>query len=528
MKYFALFFWGCLIIQCRHRSSKTLPVTVLRDSSITRQNAYSDLFLDSLKMEAYLKEEVESDSTRIYIRNFYNSRNFSFAWFNKDGLTVQAEGFWNIFNQYVNNTGDRSVYYPHLRYAMDRLLYEDSLFEVEADSLAITELRLTRHFFYYVKAVYGPRADPEIMQWRIPKRKLNASVLLDSFISIKSNDWRPLSDRFYWLRNAVMKYRQIQLKGGWIFMEPPAKKIEIGTRNIMVSTLKKRLSVINAYPPHDTSDLFNDSLLTAIKNIRQQFGLPRSNHIDAALIKELNIPVEERLKQMLINLERMKWMPGHPLNFITVNIPEYRLRIYENGDEVLEMNVVVGKAANRTIIFSDELEFIVFSPYWNIPHSIVRREIYPAMSRSSSYLHRHNMEITGYYNDSLPIVRQKPGRGNALGQVKFIFPNRYNIYFHDTPAKALFGRHKRAFSHGCIRLQKPFELAKYLLRDNPDWPENAIRKSMNSGTEKWVRLSQPLPVFITYFTSWADSNGMVYFREDIYGHDKKMEEHLFE
>jgi L,D-transpeptidase YcbB len=245
------------------------------------------------------------------------------------------------------------------------------------------------------------------------------------------------------------------------------------------------------------------------------------------LIKTLNVPVEDRIRQMLLNLERMKWMPERPADFIVVNIPEYRFRVYEEGKEALAMDVVVGKAANRTVVFSDELKYVVFSPYWNIPRSIVRNEIYPAMQRSSSYLRRNNMETTGTSN-GLPIVRQKPGRGNALGQVKFIFPNSYNIYFHDTPAKSLFSRDKRAFSHGCIRLHKPFELAKYLLQYADSWTDAAIKKAMSSSKEKWVTLKQTWPVFITYFTSWVNANGDVQFRDDVYGHDKKLESHLFE
>ena len=515
-------------MQCRLDNNKVMPITVTRDSSITRQNAYSDLFLDSMRMESFLKAEVNSDSTQMYIRNFYNSRNFSFAWFNEEGLTIQAEGFWNLFNQHLNKSGDSNYYYRHLNNAMDRLLYEDTLNEVNADSLALIELRLTMCFFYYVKTVYGSKADPKVMQWHIPKRKLNATVLLDSFISLSKGEWRPLSDRFYWLRNTIVKYKEIQKKGGWQVIEVPSKKIKPGTRNKLVPDLKKRLSVINAYLQNDTSDLFNDSLLVAIIRIRQLFGLPVFNYIDASLIKELNVSVEKRLKQMLINLERIKWMPQQPLDFISVNIPEFRFRIYENGKERFDMKVVVGKVANRTVIFSDELEFIVFSPYWNVPRSIVKNEIYPAMKRNSNYLLRNNMEVSGYYSDKMPMVRQKPGRENALGQVKFIFPNSYNIYFHDTPSKSLFGRHKRTFSHGCIRLEKPFELAKYLLRNDPFWPETAIRNAMNSKTEKWVTLSRPLPVFITYFTCWADEKGGVWFREDIYGHDNKLGGHLFE
>jgi L,D-transpeptidase YcbB len=193
------------------------------------------------------------------------------------------------------------------------------------------------------------------------------------------------------------------------------------------------------------------------KKVRELYGLKQTGIIDDNFLRALNIPVEERIKQMMVNLEPMKWMPKRPENFIFINIPEYRFRLIEDNRMVLTMDIVVGKAANRTVIFSDELKHIVFSPYWNVPRSIVRNEILPAMKRNPTYLRRNNMEITGYSAD-LPIVRQKPGKSNALGQVKFLFPNSYNIYFHDTPAKSLFSREKRAFSHGCIRLEQPFAL----------------------------------------------------------------------
>jgi murein L,D-transpeptidase YcbB/YkuD len=281
------------------------------------------------------------------------------------------------------------------------------------------------------------------------------------------------------------------------------------------------------YTTGDTTITYNPELVTAVKQAEASFGLKQDGIIDAALIKRLNIPVEDRMKQMLVNLERMKWMPEVPANFLLANIPEYRLHVVENGKEVLGMNIVVGKAANRTVIFSDQLKYVVFSPYWNIPRSIVRNEIYPAMKRSSSYLRRNNMEVTGYSN-GLPIVRQKPGNSNALGHVKFIFPNSYNIYFHDTPSRSLFNKQERAFSHGCIRLQQPFDLSVYLLRNQPEWTNEKIKAAMNSSKEKWVTLDKTVAVFITYFTSWVDEDGVLHFTDDIYGHDKKLAAHLFE
>ncbi len=163
------------------------------------------------------------------------------------------------------------------------------------------------------------------------------------------------------------------------------------------------------------------------------------------------------------------------------------------------MDIVVGTSANRTVIFNDTLKYVVFSPYWNIPRSIVRNEILPGIRKSANYLARKNMEQTGFSN-GLPVIRQKPGGSNALGRVKFIFPNSYSIYFHDTPSKSLFENKKRAFSHGCIRLAEPTKMAEYLLQNQPEWTAGKINEAMNSSKEKWVSLKEPVPVMITYFT----------------------------
>jgi murein L,D-transpeptidase YcbB/YkuD len=177
--------------------------------------------------------------------------------------------------------------------------------------------------------------------------------------------------------------------------------------------------------------------------------------------------------------------------------------------------------AHNTVIFNGNLKYVVFSPYWNVPPSIIQKEVVPGIKRNKNYLANHNME----WNSGA--VRQKPGPRNSLGLVKFLFPNSYNIYLHDTPSKSLFSESTRAFSHGCIRLAEPKRLAEYLLRNDPGWNEASITKAMNSGKEKYVALKQTIPVFIGYFTAWVDRDGKLNFRDDIYGHDKEMAEHLF-
>jgi murein L,D-transpeptidase YcbB/YkuD len=241
----------------------------------------------------------------------------------------------------------------------------------------------------------------------------------------------------------------------------------------------------------------------------------------------MNVPAITRLQQILMNMDRMRWVANEPKgNLIVVNIPEFVLHLYENGNKVFDIDVVVGKESNNTMMFNGDLSQVVFSPYWNVPPSIVKNEILPAMNRNPGYLARQNMEINGE-DGGLPSIRQRPGPGNALGKVKFLFPNSFNIYFHDTPAKSLFEKDKRAFSHGCIRLREPEKLANYVLRNQPEWTPEKINEAMNSGNEKFVKVKDPIPVVITYYTAWVDETGKVNFREDIYGHDEHLRTKMF-
>jgi murein L,D-transpeptidase YcbB/YkuD len=194
--------------------------------------------------------------------------------------------------------------------------------------------------------------------------------------------------------------------------------------------------------------------------------------------------------------------------------------VYEGAKQIFDMDIVVGSEEHKTVMFNDEMTNIVFSPYWNVPESIVENEILPAMQRNKNYLRNNGYEITGYEN-GLPVIRQKPGPQNSLGQVKFVFPNDHGIYFHDTPAKGLFQYSKRSFSHGCIRLSDPTKLAIYLLKNSPNWTEDKVRKAMKSGNEQWVKLPQPAEVSLVYYTAWVDDEGLLHLRQDVYGLDKK-------
>jgi len=268
--------------------------------------------------------------------------------------------------------------------------------------------------------------------------------------------------------------------------------------------------------------LFNTETQQAVKAFEKRYGLKEDGIITTAVINEMNKPIKDKLQQILINMERIRWMPVAPAtDYILVNIPEYRLHVYTNGNYDWSMNVVTGSVVHNTVIFSGALKFVVFSPYWNITPAIIKAEVIPGMARNKNYLASHNME----WNNGA--VRQLPGPKNSLGLVKFLFPNSYNIYLHDTPAKSLFGESSRAFSHGCIRLSEPKKMAQYLLRNDAAWDSVKITKAMNAGKEQYVTLKQTIPVFIGYFTAWVDRDGKLNFRDDVYGHDKKMAARLF-
>jgi murein L,D-transpeptidase YcbB/YkuD len=202
------------------------------------------------------------------------------------------------------------------------------------------------------------------------------------------------------------------------------------------------------------------------------------------------------------------------------------MHVYDSGKLYFDMNVIVGSAANSSVIFSGKLKYVVFSPYWNLPESIVQKEVMPSIRKNKNYIAKNNMEITGY-SGKTPIVRQKPGRGNSLGLVKFLFPNNYNIYLHDTPNRELFSQSSRGLSHGCIRIADPKKFAAYLLRSDTSWTSQSIDEAMHLSKEKWVTIKKPVPVFLVYFTSWVDQAGALNFRKDIYRHDEKMGEKLF-
>lgn len=516
---------GGLFVCCKQSpEQKTVPVAP-RDRSITSTNSFSELFMDSAALEKFIGAKKMHDSMANRLRSFYNSRNYQYAWFFNDGLAPYAGTFRQMQNDYISYSGDSVLNNPALQQLIDSFSNKQDRFTADSTVLQ-TELGLTWQFFRYASRAYQGRRsiDMKDLGWYIPRKRINVVSLLDSMIRSKKDlsQLEPVNRQYNLLKDHLLKYYAIEKQGGWQPIPVPKKNYTAGDSSQIIVAIKKRLQLTGDLSGAGTTPVYDDSLQAAVKNFQRRYGISDNGVINKNLVNEMNRPVEERIRQLLVNMERIRWVPVQPsTDFLLVNIPGFRLHVYEKGNYAWSMNVVVGSEAHNTVIFTSALQYVVFSPYWNVPNSIYKKEVLPAMQRNKNYLARHNMEKVGNG------VRQKPGPNNSLGLVKFLFPNSYHIYLHDTPAKSLFNEDARAFSHGCIRLAQAKKLAEWLLRKDSSWNTQSITKAMNAGREKYVTLKEKVPVFIGYFTAWVDREGKLNFRNDIYGHDKKLAAHLF-
>lgn len=315
--------------------------------------------------------------------------------------------------------------------------------------------------------------------------------------------------------------------------------LKVGDENPAVPDLRKRLQFWGYLIDYklDNPDLFDSVMLDGLKKYQTENGMKPDGAIGKLTADFLNDSPEKLIEIASVNMERMRWMPEMDWDqeMVLVNIANYQLDYLTKGDTTLSAKVIVGKEYNESPVFTAPMSYIVFSPYWNIPPSITQGEIIPAMQKNKNYLAEKNMEVvssSGEVVDPQKInwirneannyrIRQKPGQGNSLGLVKFMFPNDYNIYIHDTPARGLFERETRALSHGCIRIQYPDQFAQALLQDD-QWTSDKIQEAMHLDREEVVNLNREVPVTLLYLTFWADSNGKAHFRPDIYKRDTEV------
>ncbi|MCE2848975.1 MAG: murein L,D-transpeptidase [bacterium] len=317
------------------------------------------------------------------------------------------------------------------------------------------------------------------------------------------------------LEKEIIRYQNIEKNGGWTKIQWKKKTLQLGDSNELVQHIRKRLAKTDETNTKDTSSIFDKNLEIDIKAFQSRNGLNPDGKIGIATLKELNVSVQERIIQLKLNMERCRNLPEVMGDkYILVNIPAFELIAIKNGTPVFKSKIVTGKESDKTATFKGTMQYVVFAPYWNIPKSIMQKEVLPEIAKHPGYMEQNHME---WFDGK---IRQRPGPWNALGGVKFIFPNAYNMYMHDTPAKTLFNENSRAFSHGCIRIEEPLKMALFLLEEQIEWNLEKINSAMKMEKETVVFLKEKTTVYIVYFTAFIDEYGKLNFRRDIYGRDR--------
>lgn len=417
----------------------------------------------------------------------------------------------------------------------------------EAGDLADLDLLLSDAFFHLASNLEIGKVDPTVIaeDWEITRKDklVDYSELLKE--AIRTGQIRQRLETLYPKFSIYKKSREVlcQLVEeekkdtlNWKKVKI-GKSIKVGDSNSDIPVLRERLQYWGFLEQYDYENpkLYDSVMMAGVMDFQGNHGMEKDGVIGNMTVALMNDSPKAKIAKARVNLERLRWLPDTVKNaeFILVNIANYQLDYLKNLDTLLSARVIVGRKYHESPIFMAEMSYIVFSPYWNIPYSITRSEIIPSVRKNPDYINSKNMEVvtqSGQVVDpssvdwnakSFPyMVRQKPGPGNSLGLVKFMFPNKHNVYIHDTNARSLFQYDDRSRSHGCIRIQNPQDFAKILLRDDPEWTMEKINTAMNQSQEQVVKLDRPIPVVLVYLTFWADSKGMAHFRDDIYDRDE--------
>jgi murein L,D-transpeptidase YcbB/YkuD len=346
------------------------------------------------------------------------------------------------------------------------------------------------------------------------------------------------------LQMALASYRAIKAAGGWPRL-PPGPTLKVGMQDPRVPLLRRRLSITGdlSAAASDTSWFFDSTLQSALKSFQRRHGIAADGSLGPETLAALNVPVEERIQQLRINLERARWVLHNLGNtFIVVNVAAYHAYYLKDGHLLWQGRTMVGKPYRQTPMFKADMTYLVFNPNWTVPPTILAQDYLPALRQDPSYLDRKGLKVVDragravnpmhidwsqYSPRHSPyLLRQDPGPKNALGRVKFMFPNDHAVYLHDTPSQALFNRTERAFSSGCIRVENALELARLLLNDEPAWNQQAIDRVLSLGKTRNVMLQEPIPVLLLYWTAWVATDGLVNFRHDLYARDKLVQHGL--
>ena len=525
--------------------------------------------LDSTYIIKTIRAEPRFKPQLLAARRFYRERGFRLGWFKNHQPVPQVQSLQNIIAKAQDEGLDPKDYnikdFKELLAALEKARPDSvrrNALERQID-VALTGTYLKWASDYY-RGVANPR-DSKSTTWQVKPNKIKLNKALLTFLGERKSrynyyEFAPLHPEYDQLKKALATYRAQERAGGWPTL-PAGLILKPGQASPAVAALRRRLldsaggaaaSTLPSVPAQPgaapVATTYDPELVSAVKLFQQDAGLKPDGIVQGATLREFNVPISARIDQLILNMERWRWLPKRfEPNYLLVNIPEYTLHVVEDNKEAFTMRVIVGKVLHETPIFSDKMEYVVLAPYWNVPFSIIENELRDKLVADPHYLDRLDMEVVKGWGRKAEVInpatvdwatvtratfkytlRRRPGPKNDLGDVKFIFPNSNDIYLHDTPHDALFSQSARSFSHGCVRVEEPIKLATYLLRNKPEWDQQTIVDSIATHREKYITLKEKLPVYLVYFTAWADAAGHPHFRDDIYGLDKTLAREYFD
>jgi murein L,D-transpeptidase YcbB/YkuD len=480
---------------------------------------------------------------------FYERRGYLPAWISEGKIKKETDSLISAIDGAATEgldprdyhiTGIRSI----LKSLRSRMKFEKA--EKEKKLLEL-ELLCTDAFLIYSTHLLRGKVNPRSIdsEWHANLREMDMVEFIEK--TIMSGKIRkalqtllPNNAGYKKLKSALRKYRSLRREGSWPVI-PEGQTLQLGDQGARITKLRERLIVTDDLPmiEYNNPDYFDSAVYFAVTKFQARHGLDIDGKVGPVTLAALNVPVEIRIQQIKLNLERWRWLPEKlGEKYIIVNIANYELDYFEGDNLKLKMRAIVGKPYRRTPVFSDSVTYIVLNPYWHVPPSIAVSDILPAAKKNPNYLKENGFRVfEGWGSDAIEIdastinwaemsksnfkyrLRQDPGSRNALGRIKFMFPNEFNVYLHDTPSRDLFSKSMRDFSSGCIRIERPLELADILLRQNSSWDLERLQTAIQKDSEETLLLKEKMPIHILYWTTWAGEDGTINFRKDLYKRD---------
>ncbi|MBK0371109.1 L,D-transpeptidase family protein [Flavobacterium agrisoli] len=487
----------------------------------------SVFYVNNAAFATFFKKYSKLSKYRGTTETLYKNRNYNTIWYDDRSICELGHLLYSKFTKLPEDQGVKN----NLPYKedIDHVFNETA---VEKPTKMESEILLTCMYIFYADKVYKGLDEQKVkdLGWYLPKKEISYEKILDSLLvkpELINDNSTVLFSQYYKLEDILKKYKAIENEHKWTRIDTSAvyKEYKPDDSSATITQIRNRLFVLGDIQNDSKNPVYDRELMDGVMQYKKRHGLKLNYTIAPEHIRLMNTPISQLIETISINMERCRWIPPtleKDHEYVMINIPSFRLIYVKNGQYALESNVFVGTRMNETVIFSGKIDRIVFSPYWNVPASIVQNDLKFKMSQDPNYLNEQNIEVVnGKY-------RQKPGPNNSLGLVKFLFPNPNDIYMHDTPAKNLFNFESRTFSHGCINVEKAKELANKVLEDDPKWTSDKINEAMSGKEEVPYALKNKIPIYIGYFTAWADDSGNISFFTDIYSRDERLSKMLHE